>query len=103
MATTFAALEQRLNSAVLSRLSNATATLPGGAQVAVIFDMPGVVASVGPMGMQTEAPACTVASEALPADIVGQPITIGAMAFTVTAHEPDGTGMSRLWLLERAA
>lgn len=97
----FAALEARLNSAALGRLANAMATI-GATSFAVIFDSAYSLAAVGPAGMASSSPACTVQTAVLPPEVVGQAITIGAQVYTVVSHEPDGTGMSRLWLQEAA-
>lgn len=100
MATAFAALQDRLNGAVFARLSNAEATLPGGAQVAIIFDN-GYVQALGGMA-ESSMPSCQIASTDAAALVQGSAITISAVAYQVKEVHPDGTGITTL-VLERAA
>ena len=100
----FAALETRLNRAVFSRLANADAYLDW-TPVSGIFDNTSALGNVGPYGMSTSMPVFTLASDQVPADVVGKPLAIGEdtatttqVRYTVAAHEPDGTGISRLIL-----
>lgn len=97
MLAPFAALEARLNTAVLGRLSNAVVTV-AGVEVAVIFDRTPAVGGVGPLGMVTTSPEVSIATASVPADPVGQVLVMGTEQFSIAAHEPDGTGMSRLLL-----
>lgn len=91
----FAPLESRLNRAVLSRLANTQVTI-GAAAVDAVFDNGYATATVGPYGVASSQPALTLSSEyALP---VGDAITVNGTAYVVSAHEPDGTGISRLML-----
>ncbi len=99
MASNFAALETRLNTAVLSRLSNDTATI-NSALVTAIFDTASVLAAVGAYGMASTQPTLTVATADVPANPVGRPAVVNAIRYRIAEHEPDGTGISRL-LLER--
>lgn len=101
MTAPFAALETRLNAAVFARLANASATLAGVA-VAAIFDNGYALGSVGALGMASSAPTLTLATASVPADPVGLAAVVGGVSYLVAAHEPDGTGVSRL-LLESAA
>ncbi len=96
MPAPFAALETRLNSAVLRRLANAEGTL-AGVPVSGIFRSPyqvdeltgGVVGSV---------PEFELASSAVPPAVVGQPLVIGAVTWKVVESMPDGTGLTTLRL-----
>lgn len=101
LATPFAALEQRLNAAIMRRLANVVATV-GGVQHAGLFESGYALGAVGPAGIATTQPTLTLPTSALVGEVVGQEVTIGAAAYIVAAHEPDGTGLSRL-LLEVAA
>jgi hypothetical protein len=74
-----------------------TATV-GGAEVSVIFDAAFAQASVGPIGMASSQPMLTLATANVPANPVGTAVVVGAANYTVGAHEPDGTGISRLML-----
>ena len=73
----------------------------GGAAVSGIFDNGYALGSVGPIGMTSSQPMLTLASANVPASPVGTAVVVGSTNYTVGAHEPDGTGMSRL-LLEAA-
>lgn len=96
----FAALEARVNSATLRALSNVTASIGGADPVTAIFDEAYAVAEVG-VGVASTAPALTLATASVPAEPDGAPVLVRGTAYTVVAHQPDGTGMSVL-LLERA-
>lgn len=74
----------------------------GSGQVRAIFDNGHARADVGYAGMASTQPMLTLATMDVPASAVGLPVTVGAVAYQVAAHEPDGTGISTL-LLERAA
>lgn len=74
----------------------------GGVSVRGIFDNAYALGAVGLAGVSATQPTLTVPTAALPGEPVGQAATIGAADYTVVAHEPDGTGLSRL-LLEEAA
>ncbi len=100
MAAPFAALESRLNTAVLSRLSNAAVTVDG-AEVNGIFDNGYDLATVGLSGMASTQPTFTLSTSSVPASPVGTPVVVNGTNYLVAAHEPDGTGISRL-ILERA-
>ena len=80
----------------------AQAATVGGASVAVLFDNASALGAVGPYGMATTQPAITLPTAQVPADPVGTAVLVNATAYVVAAHEPDGTGISRL-LLEAAA
>ena len=93
----FAPLESRLNRAVFARLANTQATI-GAATVDAVFDNGYTMGTVGAYGMAGSQPALTLATADVPATPVGAAVTVGAVAYTVAAHEPDGTGISRLLL-----
>lgn len=92
----FAALESRVNAAVLDHLANAVATLAGGAQVPVIFDVPHMDAFDDQM--DAAAPECTGPAAALGGLERGDSLSIRGQAYRVQRAEPDGTGMVRLLL-----
>lgn len=82
---------------------HATAITVGGAPVEAIFDSGFAQASVGTAGMASDQPALTLATSQVPADWFRLPVVVpGEPAYTVMAHQPDGTGVSRL-LLELSA
>ncbi len=89
-------------SAFFSTAEFATAATLNGVAVAGIFDAPLALGGVGEYGMASTQPAYTLPSVSVPANPVGLALVIGATSYVVAAHEPDGTGVSRL-LLERAA
>lgn len=100
--TRFAQLEQRVNRAVLKHCANVSAEV-AGLPVVGIFDDAYTTASVG-IGMASTAPTLLIGPADLPADLVGSAVVIftadGSVRgdYLVAAHEPDGTGMSRLLL-----
>lgn len=93
----FAALENRLNQAVVAHMVNAEAVLDGNA-LNVIFDNSFALGNVGVLGMASSQPSITLQTSDVPATPVGSAVTVGVTAYLVAAHEPDGTGMSRLVL-----
>lgn len=100
MPANFAALEARVNNAVFAHLANTQAQINGGAPVAAIFDNGFALGSVG-IGMAGTQPTLRLRTADVAADPVGQAVVVGAVSYTVAAHEPDGTGVSVL-MLERA-
>lgn len=76
------------------------ATVAGQA-VRGIFDNGFALGDVGMAGMAGTQPVLTVPTASVPASPVGSTAVVNAINYVVAAHEPDGTGMSRL-LLERA-
>ena len=78
-----------------------TATVDG-LTVRAIFNNGYALGNVGMFGMASSQPTLTLASADVSTDPVGASVLVGAVAYLVAAHEPDGTGISRL-LLEVAA
>lgn len=74
-----------------------TATL-GGVAVTGIFDNAFALGSVGAFGMASTQPVLTLATASVPATPVGTTCVVDGTSYVVTAHEPDGTGLSRLML-----
>jgi len=71
----------------------------GGNAVRGVFDNGFALGSVGLVGMSGTQPTYTLPTASVtPADPVGQALVIGADVYAVAAHEPDGTGVSRLVL-----
>ena len=97
MATKFAMLESRLNTAVLAHIANADVTL-AGAPVSAIFDGAFALGSVAEFGLASSQPMLTLATADVPAAPIGQAAVVNGVAYLVAAHEPDGTGISRLQL-----
>lgn len=79
----------------------AQAATIGGQSVRGVFDMAYALGAVGPVGMAGSQPVFVCATQDLPDALVGELLVISDTAYTVAAHEPDGTGISRL-LLEAA-
>lgn len=103
MTAPFAAREVRVNQAVFKHLANATAALNGGAAVSVMFDNAYARADVGGLGMASTQPAVTLPTAAVPASPRGKSAVVtsaqhGAQNFKIVDHEPDGTGVSVLFL-----
>lgn len=72
-----------------------------GQTVRGIFDNGFALGDVGMAGMAGTQPVLTLPTALVPASPVGAAAVVNAANYVVAAHEPDGTGMSRL-LLERA-
>ena len=72
------------------------ATLAGVA-VAGIFDN-GFDEQALAMGMASGAPVFTLASAAVPAQVIGLSLVVGAVTYKVVESMPDGTGVTRLQL-----
>lgn len=70
-----------------------TATV-GGASVQVIFDNASQPTGVGILGMAGTQPVITLKTADLPADPVGLAAQVGGVAYTITQHDPNGTGIS---------
>jgi hypothetical protein len=71
-----------------------------GQAVRGIFDNGFALGAVG-IGMAGTQPTLRLRTADVTADPVGQAVSVNAVAYTVAAHEPDGTGVSVL-MLERA-
>jgi hypothetical protein len=69
--------------------------------VSVLFDDAYARGDVGPFGMASSAPTLIMPTFEVPTSPVGLPVVVKGISYTVAAHEPDGTGISRL-LLELA-
>lgn len=70
--------------------------------VPALFDAAYALAQVGPYGMASSQPVVTLATAHVPDSPVGLPVEYQDKRYSIAAHEPDGTGISRL-LLEVAA
>lgn len=68
-----------------------------GTAVRGIFDGAYVSAGAG-LGMASSAPAFTLPTASVPGSAVGSALVIGAAAYFVAEHQPDGTGVSVLHL-----
>lgn len=75
-------------------------TLDGQAREA-IFDNEFMLGRVGDAGLAATQPMLTLRSADVPASPIGKTAVVDTVSYTIAAHEPDGTGVSRL-LLERA-
>ena len=71
-----------------------------GVPIVGILDKGYALGNVGLVGMAGAQPVFTCPTPA--GDPVGKLLTVGSDSYVVAAHEPDGTGVSRL-LLEVAA
>lgn len=69
-----------------------------GVEVDAIFDNAYALGGVGGLGMGTTAPAITLPTAQVPANPVGAAVQVGAAAYVVATHEPNGTGVSVLLL-----
>ena len=80
----------------------AVATTLNGVAVKAIFDNNYELGSVGPFGMSGTQPMLTLSTASVPANPIGKSAVVSGVAYTIAAHQPDGTGVSQL-LLEVAA
>lgn len=69
-----------------------------GVAVLAMFDNGYSAGDVGTLGMASTQPAITLATADVPASPVGMAAVCNGGAYTIVAHEPDGTGISRLML-----
>lgn len=102
MPAAFAALEDRVNNAIVSRLANAVLSIGGGGQVSGIFEREYLDAS----GVSSSSPVVSLCASDVPANPVGQPLVIsqgrGVGSWQVEEAQPDGAGWAVL-LLRSAA
>lgn len=73
-----------------------------GIQVSAIFDDGYAQGGVGVVGMGSSEPCLTMATADVPASPVGKSVVARGASYQVAAHEPDGTGVSKV-LLEKLA
>lgn len=103
MATPFAVLEARVNSAALSRLANAQASINGGAAIAGFFDRRAadVLAYAQGLQPQFQCPE-SLAGSVLEDDAIEISTDTAAVLFSgsVSRIVPDGTGWLTLSLQE---
>ena len=78
-----------------------TATV-AGQSVAVLFGDAYAAGNVGMLGMAGNQPAITLKTADVPASPLGATVVVNATTYLVAAHEPNGSGVSRL-ILESAA
>lgn len=88
-------------SAFFDLQGHAVAATLAGVAVRGIFEAGFALGQVG-IGMATTQPTFTLATADIVGEAVGQSLVIGGTTYVVGAHEPDGTGVSRL-LLEKTA
>jgi hypothetical protein len=74
-----------------------TVTL-NGVSVSAIFDNGYSAGAVGIMGVASTQPMLSIATSLVPASPVGKSAVVNGLAYTVAAHEPNGTGISALYL-----
>jgi len=87
----FDALEARMNRVAMAKLANALAIIPGQSDpVPVIFDAEYRAGSVGVIGMGAADPQMVIASDKLPAEIVGLEVIVNGVTWFVSDRQPDG-------------
>lgn len=69
----------------------------GGQAVRGIFDNAYALGAVG-VGMASTRPTFTLATAMVAGEPVGQALVYAGRTWLVAEHEPDGTGLSRLYL-----
>ena len=87
-------------SAVVPMLASVLATIDG-VPVQALFANEHSFTAQGQIGFESARPILTCLSTAVPTPAVGAAVRIGVADYVVFAHEPDGSGLSRL-ILERA-
>lgn len=96
----FTALQTRVNATAIKRLGQSV--FVDGVNVMGIFENASTYATHSQIGYERTAPTLTVETACVPSPAVGVEVSIGNDDYVVAAHEPDGSGLSRL-LLERRA
>lgn len=66
--------------------------------VSAMFDNGYALGNVGSMGAAGAQPILTLATTNVPANPVGTLAVVNGITYSVAAHEPDGTGVSTLYL-----
>lgn len=69
-----------------------------GHPVRGIFDNAAALGSVGLVGMAGTQPVFTLPTSSIVGEPVGQTLVRASVTYVIEAHEPDGTGISRLFL-----
>ena len=77
---------------------HAVAATVSGVPVDVIFENAYALGNAGILGMAGTQPAIVLPTAQVPASPIGAAVSVNATAYLVAAHEPDGTGISRLML-----
>lgn len=98
-ATPFTQLQASVNSTVLATMANAEAEI-FGVKHPVIYDEPYSRGDVGGMlgGMASSQPSVTMASAAVPTDYDGVDITVDGRPYVISHVQPDGMGLSTVYL-----
>jgi len=97
------ALQARTTAACLAAFG-ASASAPitlGGVVVQAVWEDDYTRASAGSLGMDTSSPALLLATSLVPTAYEGVPVTRLGVSYTAAHHQPDGQGLSVLFL-ERA-
>lgn len=96
----FAQRQQRLNRAVRRSLADAQVVFGDASAEPVrgIFYEPSAVGKVGDLGMTTTAPVLHLPDADVPAQPVGQQVSINGKAYEVQDYQPDGGGWTLLIL-----
>jgi hypothetical protein len=76
----------------------ATAATLGGVAVTGIFDNGYSAGNVGGMGIASTQPTLTLPTASVPANPVGLAAVVASVTYTIAEHQPDGTGVSMLYL-----
>lgn len=73
-----------------------------GVSVSAIFDNAWAQAGIGVAGAATADPVLTLPDASVPLEPEGKPVVVRGVAYRIVRVEPDGTGVSTLFL-QRAA
>lgn len=70
----------------------------GGTAVVGVYDNGYTLGAAGMLGVASTQPTLTLPTAQVPADPVGQAVVVAGKSYLVAEHQPDGTGISRLFL-----
>ena len=95
----FAATQAKANAAIMAQLANASVTIAGDQPSVGIFDNASAGLDGGVYGQASTQPTVTVPTASITGEAVGQAVVVAGTSYLIDAHEPDGTGLSRLLLV----
>jgi hypothetical protein len=85
-------------SAFFSPSEMADSVTVNGASVSAIFNNGYSAGNVGGMGIASTQPTLTLATSDVPTNSVGLSVVARGVSYTIAEHQPDGTGVSTLYL-----
>lgn len=76
----------------------AQAVTIGGSSASAIFDNGYSAANAGGMSFASTMPTLSIPTASVPTNPVGMTVVVGSVSYTIAEHQPDGTGISALYL-----